>query len=383
MKKDKNKKFSAFWAFYIVLVIVLFIASFAAISYLKKCIDEYEAALPDKYMDYLTTTDEGIKEFDSFVLNASNDLVKNTKFEDSSLYADEISGLLSGGNLSYEANKAVFDANNPEYIVDLNGNKMVVGIQATNQVTKLKLLAISDWELSYVELPHEYDSYKVIAPSTYKVMVNGVELTDDEVLEKTNFDVLEAAAELIDVPCAVEYEIKDLGYKPEIKIVDAANNEVASSWIDDNTVKNDVDFISTDDVDLNSLPLDVVQIAKNWSMFYMNELSGAYGGMDKVRAYLVPDSFLDQRAYEYGSRGFYEAVTSHTLASIVNTKVSNYTKYNDDCFSVDINFLKNLIVENGRNTTDTFDNRMFFAYVKDHAEVADGWYLVDVRTVLE
>ena len=39
-------------------------------------------------------------------------------------------------------------------------------------------------------------------------------------------------------------------------------------------------------------------------------------------------------------------------------------------------------VNNGRISTDEFNNRLYFAYVEGREDIADGWYLVDVRTVL-
>ena len=383
-KKSSKKKISAFWIFYIALVACLFVCSVLAINYLKKCITEYENALPDRYMDYLTSTTEGNESLKEFIKSKADSLLKNDRFEDKSLYEKELSDMIGNASVSYEANKLIKDANNPGYILTFNNGKSLnFGIKAKNQVTKLKLLVISDWDMDYVEIPRDYIDYNIIAPSTYKITINGNELNESDVINSENFEALEAAAELIEVPKFLTYEVKELGFKPEVKMFNLDGDEVPCSWIDDTTVKSDIDFFGLETISLNELPIDVLTIAKNWSRFYMNELPGPYGGMNTVRQYLVPDSFLDERAYEYGSRGFYEAVTGHSLSSIVNESVTNYTEYNEKCFSVDVYFLKNLLVTNGRLTTDEFYNRLFFVYVTDNDKVSDGWYLADVRTVLE
>ena len=381
---NTNKKISPFWIFYLGMVIALFICSFAAINYLKKCINEYEASLPDKYMDYLVSTDEGKDILKSSVIAEASNLLMNSKFENTNPYVDEITNLLNTDSISYELKKNQYNANLSAYSIKIDDKDAFdISIAAINQITKLKVLVISDWEIDSIAIPHEYQSYTITAPSNLTVKLNDTELTKDEIINDVPIDILEACAELVEVPSILTYEINDLGYKPQISIIDQEGAEVSYEWSDDSTITSNDNFINLEDVNASALPIDVSRIARTWSEFYMNELAGAYGGLEKVRQYLVPDSFLDLRASEYGRRGDYYAVTKHTLNSIVNEKISNYTIYSDNCFGVDVYFKKNLIVENGRITSDEFNNRLFFVYVKDKDGVTDGWYLADVRTVLE
>ena len=378
-----KKKSKAFWIFYLCLVVVLAAASFTVVSYVKRCINEFENALPECYMEELTTTEEGISRLKTFVLDNTASLVKNDRFEKAQIYENEVSEIINDGSFTFEKKKNSHDANAPVYEVFVNGDYAFdLGLISKNHTTKLKILVISDWDLDSVSLTHEYNDYKVTVPSNFEVTLNNVVLGDGDAISDEPIEELEATAEIINVPTIVTYEVKELGYKPEITIKNNKGEDASYTWLDDFSVRNDADFESTDDFDPKDLPVDALGIAKNWSRFYMNELGGPNGGLATVQKNLVPGSFLDERASDYGLRGFYLAVTSHELLSINNEKVTNYTIYDEKCFSVDVYFKKTMSVNNGRISTDEFNNRLYFAYVEGREDIADGWYLVDVRTVL-
>jgi hypothetical protein len=133
----------------------------------------------------------------------------------------------------------------------------------------------------------------------------------------------------------------------------------------------------------DELPVDVLTLTETWSRFLTGDLGDAdvNYGLGQVTSFLVPGSALYEQAVAYARGSEISFVMKHSLDSFSDESVVNCVRYNEDLFSCDVHFKKNMTL-NATSTlrSDVFDNSLIFAYVDELGTVSQpGWYLVDMQ----
>ncbi len=118
-----------------------------------------------------------------------------------------------------------------------------------------------------------------------------------------------------------------------------------------------------------SSKIDPMEAAKNWSLFLTDDLPGPSHGLSTVQKFLIKDSDYYRHAYRWAT-GFEISFTStHTMDGFSNERISNFTRYNDKCFSCEVYFEKNMTLYSGGanmgKRTDVFNSVMYFVYADD------------------
>ena len=286
------------------------------------------------------------------------------------------------------------DATDPVYILYVDESPyLMVELHAVNSYVRFGILAITDWEIAdayvfeagakveSVQPLGEGKSMEVSVPDGAIAYVNGTALTGEDLSDPANILAgFVYASRFVDVPEAITYRVSGLHTAPEVWATDAAGNPVELSH--SGSIYRATSLM-VPNATPDELPVDVLTLAETWSRFLTGDLGGAdvNYGLGQVTSFLVPGSALYEQAVAYARGSEISFVMKHSLDSFSDESVVNCVRYNEDLFSCDVHFKKNMTL-NATSTlrSDVFDNSLIFAYVDELGTVSQpGWYLVDMQ----
>lgn len=208
------------------------------------------------------------------------------------------------------------------------------------------------------ELPLTYMTISTVGGT---VRLDGVELTADETrlpAEYANF-----ADYVPGLPQVSTYYIAVLREDAEITVTDRDGVPVE---LEPGQHTYDLTSLSGG---LESVPaeiaaeIDVVDTAQKWSLFMSNDLR-----FKLLSPYLIKDSYQYEVAYKYANGVDITFTSNHSLKNPAFTEVSatNFVYIADNCFSVDIHFVKHmLLTRTGASVDDEVNDRFYFVKYDD------------------
>ena len=118
--------------------------------------------------------------------------------------------------------------------------------------------------------------------------------------------------------------------------------------------------------------VDVLDVAQKWSLFMSKDYP-----IGQLVAYLLPDSYQYKMAVKYASSIDITFTSSHVLNDPAFTEVSvtNFKQITEDCFAVDISFVKHMILRNGLKVDDPMNDRFYFVN-------RNGWKLAGMKEIV-
>ena len=198
---------------------------------------------------------------------------------------------------------------------------------------------------------------KITVPETYSVKCNDSDIPQKAV-SKTDNPEFEFVIGLVDgLPQNCEYNVAILDAKAEISITDDDGNAVEfdkSKKTLDLTVATPLESVP----ESVSSKVDVLKNAQNWSLFMSNDYSFA-----NISKLLLPDSKQYKVAKEYSTSVDRTFFSGHSLLNpaFTDCKVENFVWITDDCFSVDISFVKHMrLTRTGALVDDPMNDRFYF-----------------------
>lgn len=221
--------------------------------------------------------------------------------------------------------------------------------------------------------------YDIKIPSNYKLYIDDTLITSKDQEEKyPNLDYLYHAA---DMPSLVSYKINDLTGKEKIEVLDFNNNKV-------DLIKNNYQYtLSTPYITLNNYEeaikylngeIDILSIAKNWSLFLTKDLEGPINGFSKIDDYLIKDTEIYKSAYKWATGVDITFTSKHTLKKnpFQKEKVTNFVIYDKNVFSCDVYLEKHLQVSGKKKEEiDVMNDTLYFLKEKNE------WKLVNIKPV--
>ena len=240
---------------------------------------------------------------------------------------------LEGGRLRYE----LMELEQPEVLItDLYGNAF-----------------------SYdgkTEMPLTYAT--VLAPAGYTVTLEGKAVADSAVTQSIvkEYAFLEGLVQ--DLPRQTSYDIAILKADAAIKVTDASGKEIALE-----PGQSEYD-LSPKAAPLTAVPaevagkVDVLSVAQSWSLFMSNDVT-----FTRMAEMMAADSYQYEVAKKYSTSIDKQFFASHTLRTPAFTeeKVQNFTWITEDCFSVEVSFVKHMRLNNGgKNVDDAMNDRFYF-----------------------
>lgn len=127
--------------------------------------------------------------------------------------------------------------------------------------------------------------------------------------------------------------------------------------------------------------IDVLKVAQLWSLFMSNDASLA-----QMQKYLIEGSYQYDVTVGYATGVDSTFTSEHTLMNPTFTEISvdNFVWIADNCFSVDISFVKHMILRIGTKVEDPMNDRFYFVKYDDTDDNVDNptWKLVGMKEIV-
>ena len=248
-------------------------------------------------------------------------------------------------------------------------NKMVYTILEMNKPTVTFTDAFGKSKEYNGEGAPEFFTCNVAVPENYTLTIEGKDA--DSVFKPTvaahpdSAVLLEQAG--VNLPNQKTYAVSAIDEGVKAVVADDKGNKKEYTL---NTSKLELNSLGNDTIPEEiASQIDIMEVAKNWSKFMTDDLPGETHGLYTVRKYFIKDSDYYRYAYQWATGIDITFTSVHTLDSFTNEKISNFTQYNDKCFSCEVYFEKNMTLYRdyafAGNRTDVFNSVMYFVYVDD------------------
>ena len=317
------KKFIIIYsAAFLLLIIILAIV---LNSYLKSYENEQPSHIAEKVVEEFSSTDR-LKAF----LDANRDIVIG---RDSVLdFEESYYSLVEGKKISYVPDYSNTVGDITAYNITADGNK----------VANIELSPSGNtWEVTTIDTSEAFSDvkgYSILVPDGAKVTANGIELPDTAITGRGIPEFLQYSAQFAsNIPEFTTYTVKlAKGGTPEIAGTDSSGNPLVFSVTSNSFVaggKADQAFIDS--------VSKVVETGVDEYAYYFEHLAF------NLEPYILEESRLHE--YIFGSENFdpidpslymYEYIIS---SDYQERSISNYTKYSDECFTVDVKYF--LLIE--------------------------------------
>ncbi len=386
-----KKKISAFWIFYLILLLAIAAALLVIRSRTKDAVTYYEKMVPENYVvDLVRDAAPGDgalgdwMEANVFRAGVGDAAARSKRFYETAKTA----------KLEASAEPGTSSTSNPVYLVSADGKPFLrLVLQEGEQHTLLSILTVCDWTVdscllraadasdARIKTDENTLGFRAQLPDGFRLLVDGVPCEVPAGAEEVDLLQFRYVAPYIEVPKARRFSVGGLRFEPVVTALNNAGQPVDIAVEADGTLVVPDEFVATKEAEeLAASVADPLEIARLWSKFMTNDVGGAYHGRNTVRkqCMLLPGSNLYELATNWASSVDITFVSHHSITGWANESVTNYVKYNDDFFSCDVYLEKNMHLTTGADRTDVFDNRMFFVNIRDESIAAPGWYLADM-----
>ena len=106
----------------------------------------------------------------------------------------------------------------------------------------------------------------------------------------------------------------------------------------------------------------------------------------EIKNSLIDGSYQYKKAYQYATGIDIHFVSPHKFANPMFTgnTVSNYTWITDNCFSVDVSFVKHMILPSGKKVDDAMNHRFYYVKYDDTNDGIDNpaWKIASMREII-
>lgn len=231
-----------------------------------------------------------------------------------------------------------------------------------------------------IEIPLTYLTIKTDAGCS--VNVSGIDVPGRAVSGFANPEYAFLADYVENLPDVSEYEIAILERDPEIEILDESGRPVIfdpdATELDLTAWGRGLDGVP----DSVSAELDVLDVAQTWSLFMSNDAP-----FSEISKYILPNSYQYKVAVKYATGIDITFTSNHTLMdpAFTDGSVTNFVWVTDDCFSVDIRFVKHMLLQTGQPVDDFMNDRFYFVrYDAAKGSAEDPtWKIVGMKEILD
>lgn len=355
-KRRKNSGRKTYFICLAVYTILLVGAAGFGLSVVWKYATEYEGAQAEpvvaQYVDHLNENlwDDSIAET---IANMPHEVQSD---EECAQYVQE---LLSNG-ISY--NRAPSSDGGKVLNYELRCNNNVFGrlslVEDQSYKDKVRF-GMLPWMISKEEFDFNalYSSVSITVPKTYKVLLNGVELGPEYIVEEgIHYDVLEDYYDSFpDLPTKVTYQFDNVIGKMEPTVLDEAGNEVS---VDES--KDDSQFIKN--CEAEEL-LKFQDFVPTFLERYFKFITGLWS-YDKLSVYVEMGSELDQRM-----KGNMDAMgwTHTSSVRVDNSSLNSAVALGDGYYLLDVSATTTVVYPGKSNTGEVTNDQNMKIIVKDTA----------------
>ena len=266
-------------------------------------------------------------------------------------------------------------------------------------------IPVSDREVKYIvrsyrepkiELQDAYGNEVVYVPGSvppvtsmivrmekeYTVLVDGKQVPNEAVQIEENPEYTRFKEYVTNIPGLYTYYISVLSQNAKVTVLDAEGKEVTLQ----ETGKTGVYEVPTPA--LAEVPkevvaqIDVLEVAKNWSLFLSQDYS--FKALEK---HMIAGSYQHQVAKEYATGVDITFTSEHSLGNPPFTEmmVNNFTWITPDCFSVEIHFVKHMVLTWGKKIEDPMNDVFYFVRYDDSEDGVSNpmWKMVAMKEIVD
>ena len=214
--------------------------------------------------------------------------------------------------------------------------------------------------------------------SAYEVSVSGQEIPEEYVQYVAYPEYAPMMEYVEELPQIAQYLVAVLEEDAPIKVTDREGQPIP---IEDG--KSEYEMLWEPEV-LDEVPeevaeeIDVLEVAQNWSLFMSADLK--FADMSK---HLIKGSYQYNVAKRYAGGVDITFISGHVLdnPAFTEEEVGNFAWITEDCFVVDVSFVKHMRLNRGKKIQDVMNDRFYFVRIDDTKDGKDNatWKLVSMK----
>jgi len=208
----------------------------------------------------------------------------------------------------------------------------------------------------------------------YRVQVSGTDAPAETAVFSENSEYAQIADYVDGLPGIASYQIAVLEENASITVTDELGRPVPVE-ADGGEIDLTGWLGGADEVPAKvSDEIDVLEVAQKWSLMMSNDLKFA-----ELSDHLLRGSYQYEVARKYATGIDITFTSSHVLLNPTFTEnsVTNFTWLTEDCFSVDISFVKHMkLTRTGELVDDPMNDRFYFVRHEG------GWKLASLKEIL-
>lgn len=222
---------------------------------------------------------------------------------------------------------------------------------------------------------------QVVADDTYTLTINNIPIPEHmkTVANNPDYEHLEGFVE--GLPKVVTYNIAVL---LDDAFISATDRNGKTIFIDTSSYLRDLTSTETHAPIPENIAaeVDVLSVAKKWSLFMSKDLTGNNYGFWDLANHLVKGSYRYDVAYKYATGIDITFTSIHTLKdpAFINENVTNFRWITDDCFAVDISFDKQMVLGDGRDLVDSMNSTFYFA---KNEKTGYTWKILEIKEIVK
>lgn len=327
--KKEKKRISPFLVFLICWLVVLtgFLAWFLIRfnDFAGKYESQYQDALPFHTAELVA---ERFNEHDvDYIIGQMTSCPAVTVFEDDTVIRDYVTELLDGRTFVYsETENSRTDF--PEYYIKTTDGLLVAKVNLAEDTSRKLPYGNKAWVMSSLEFYTAASySFNISAPETYKVYVNGVELSEINCeATLTESELTQYVEPYATIPGTMTYTCEGLYMEPTVTAVDYRGNECECVY-DESTDKYVVDFIKDFD-EYDELSDYGISFASTFANYISQD-----AGPNALDKYFPSGSQALSYIKRNSSRDLY---TTHGRVEIANEEIRDVKVFSDDVIYMEV-----------------------------------------------
>lgn len=221
----------------------------------------------------------------------------------------------------------------------------------------------------------------ISADSRYTVEVSGNAVASEAISTFLNPEYEQLTPYVENVPQVSVFDVAILENDAEIIVKDENGTKVS---LEENKTTHDfterVNSLETVPEEV-STEIDVLEIAQSWSLFMSDDMP-----FSQFEQYMILDSYQYNVALQYATGVDITFTSSHTLANpaFTDNVVTNFVWLSDNSFSVDISFVKHMILKSGKRVDDPMNDRFYFVKYDDTDDEIDNptWKIASMKEIV-
>lgn len=356
-----------FYTIFFLCVFLFYTATYFGLLGLRDWLNRYEMAQPTTKSQEVFETLFSNPDWDSLYDIAN---IQNAAYGSKDDFINYMENSVGESDLTYVETSTGL-SNDKKYIVRL-GNEKIATFTLANHNQSASQTEIADWQLGGLEFFVQYnESYCIKKLDGHTVYVNDSPLDDSFTIRISTTNSEEYLPEGVAGFRICTQKITGLAGKPDIRIVDAARNEMKVVYDESThtfTEQSEVNTISDTERDL------AINAVKTYALYMIKR-----AGEGDIAEYFLRGSDA-YNAITDTEQGFVQDAASREF---VNEAVTNYCCYSDNLFSVRVSITLNQYRSSGTVKESIIEQSLFFEKQSNGKWMCYNMTAVDVSKPVE